>query len=166
MYEATWNKPQTYIPDILTKKLQFMATISTCQLDKKNKYKWFVYCCEDMACDLVYIGSTTDVCKRWASTKKACIDGNSSNTGLYKHFMNGCPGDSGDGKLQHLRWTLIDFMETSQEKLTTAGHVGGPKCRCSECQRLKSIEDKWICRMGSFYGSGLNTRDVTKQDPE
>ena len=74
---------------------------------QKNKLKWFVYCCEDMACDLVYIGSTTDVCKRWAGTKKACLDKNSSNTGLYKHFMNGCPGDRSDGQLQHLRWTLI-----------------------------------------------------------
>ena len=30
----------------------------------------------------------------------------------------------------------------------------------AECQRLKRIEDKWILRMGTFYGdSGLNTRD-------
>ena len=40
---------------------------------------------------------------------------------------------------------------------------GGPKYRSSECQRLKAIEDKWICRMGSFYGiSGLNTREEEK----
>ena len=90
---------------------------------QKNKLRWFVYCCEDTVCNLVYIGSTTDVCKRWASTKKACNDGNSSNTGLYKHFMNGCPGNTGDGKLEHLRWTLVDSMDTTQEKLTTAGHV-------------------------------------------
>ena len=103
-----------------------------------------------------------DVCKRRASTKKACLDKNSSNTGLYKHFMNGCPGDRSDGQLQHLRWTLIDFMDTTQDKLTPVDHFVGPKCRCSECQRLKAIEDKWICRMGSFYGSGLNTRDEIK----
>ena len=130
---------------------------------QKNKLRWFVYCCEDTACELVYIGSTVDVCKRWSSTKKACLDKDSSNTGLYKHFMTGCPADNNDGKLQHLKWTLVDFMDTSEEKLTTAGHVGGPKCRCSECNRLKAIEDKWICRMGSFYGSsGLNTRDEIK----
>ena len=92
----------------------------------------------------MYIGSTVDVCKRWSSTKKACLDKDSSNTGLYKHFMTGCPADNNDGKLQHLKWTLVDFMDTSEEKLTTAGHVGGPKCRCSECNRLKAIEDKWF----------------------
>ena len=130
---------------------------------QKHKFRWFVYCCEDTACNLIYIGSTVDACKRWASTKKACLDRDSTNTGLYKHFMTGCPADTGDGKLQNLRWTLVDFMDTSEEKLTTAGHVGGPKCRCDECQRLKAIEDKWICRMGSFYGgNGLNTRDEIK----
>jgi hypothetical protein len=36
MYVATWNKPHTYIPDILTENLQFMATMSTCQLDRKT----------------------------------------------------------------------------------------------------------------------------------
>ena len=130
---------------------------------QKHKFRWFVYSCEDTACNLVYIGSTVDACKRWASTKKACLDRDSTNTGLYKHFMTGCPADTGDGKLKNLRWTLVDFMDTSEEKLTLAGHVGGPKCRCDECQKLKAIEDKWICRMGSFYGgNGLNTRDEIK----
>ena len=99
------------------------------------------------------------MCKRWASTtKKAC---------LYKHFMSGCPGNIGDGKLEHLWWTLVDSMGATEERLTTAGHVCGRSCRCSECQRLKEIEDKWICRVGSFYGSsGLNTRDEIKSRPE
>ena len=69
----------------------------------------------------------------------------------------------GGGELKHLRWTILDFMETTQENLVRVGHQGGPKCRCSECQKLKNIEDKWICRMGTFYGSnGLNTRDEIK----
>ena len=129
----------------------------------KNKLRWFVYCCEDTHCNLQYVGSTTDVCKRWASTKKACLDCDSVGTGLYKHFKNGCPGGSGGGDLKHLRWTLLDFIDTTQEKLVRVGHQGGPKCRCSECQRLKNVEDKWICRMGTFYGTnGLNTRDEIK----
>ena len=32
-----------------------------------------------------------------------------------------------------------------------------------ECQKIKNIENKWICRMGTFYESnGLNTRDEIK----
>ena len=83
-------------------------------------------------------------------------------TGLYKHFKSGCPSGSGGGELGHLRWTILDFMDTSQEKLQAVGHQAGPKCRCTECQKLKNIEDKWICRMGTFYGQGLNTRDEIK----
>ena len=73
---------------------------------QKNKLCWFIYCCEDTLCSLQYIGSTTDVCKRWASNKKACLDCDSVGTGLYKHFKNGCPGGSGGGDLNHLRWTI------------------------------------------------------------
>ena len=98
---------------------------------QKNKYRWFVYLCEDTACELLYVGSTTDVCGRWASTKKACRDGNMDNTGLYKHFLNGCPADNGTGDLSHLRWTLVDFIETSVELLATAGNQGGAKCGCA-----------------------------------
>ena len=54
-------------------------------------------------------------------------------------------------------------MVTSEEKLDAAGHGGGVACRCSECQRLKDIEDKWICRLGTFNSpNGLNTRDEIK----
>ena len=103
------------------------------------------------------------MCKRWAGTKKACLDRNNSNTGLYKHFANGCPADNGSGDLSHLTWTLIDFLDTSVDRLANAGHVGGPKCRCSECMGLKKLEDKWICRLGTFYGvHGLNTRAEIK----
>ena len=130
---------------------------------QKNKLRWFIYCCEDTVCNLQYIGSAVDVCRRWTSTKKACLDCDSVGTGLYKHFKNGCPAGSGGGELKQLKWTIVDFMDTSQEKLASAGHQGGPKCRCTECQKLKSVEDKWICRMGTFYGNnGLNTRDEIK----
>ena len=60
-------------------------------------------------------------------------------------------------------WTLVDFIETSEDLLNEAGHIGGVACRCSECQRLKDQEDKWICRMGTFHAPhGLNTRDEIK----
>ena len=107
---------------------------------QKNKLRWFVYLCEDTACSLQYVGSTTDVCARWASTKKACLDQNNANTGLYKHFETGCPAGVGD--LSHLRWTLVDYGDTSTEHLDIAGHQGGAKCRCSECTKLKNQEDK------------------------
>ena len=91
---------------------------------QKNKLRWFVYLCEDLACSLQYVGSTTDVCSRWAGTKKACLDQNNTNTGLYKHFVSGCP--SGTGDLSHLRWTLIDFVDTTVDQLERAGHQGEP----------------------------------------
>ena len=108
----------------------------------------------------MYVGSTIDVCGRWVNTKKACQDGKLSNTGLYKHFMTGCPEFQQTGNLCHLKWTLVDSMLTSAESLQEAQHVGGPKCKCRECLQLKQLEDKWICRLGSFYGqNGLNTTD-------
>jgi hypothetical protein len=108
---------------------------------------------KDSTCNLVYIGSTTDICKRWANTRKACLDGDSVGTGLYTHFKNGCPAGNEGGKLSQLRWTILDYLDTTQEKWTRVGHLAGPSCRCSECERLKCVEDKLICRMGSFYGN-------------
>ena len=81
---------------------------------------------EDTACNLVYIGSTTDICKRRESTKKAFLDGDSVGTGLYKHFKNGCQAVSGGGYLDQLRWTILDFLDPTQEKLTRVGHLGAP----------------------------------------
>ena len=105
----------------------------------KNKLRWFVYLCEDVACSLQYVGSTTDVCARWAGTKKACRDQNSNNTGLYKHFQSGCPAGTGD--LVHLRWKLVDFVDTTTDKLERTGHQGGVKCRYSECLRLATTDN-------------------------
>ena len=128
-----------------------------------NKLSWFVYVCQDTSCNLIYVGSTVDVCRRWSQTKKACLDRNNSNTGLYKHFRDGCPTHATTGNLNHLTWTLVDRIDTTEGRLVSAGHQGGPKCRCSECMRLKSTEDKWICRLGAFHGpNGLNSRDEIK----
>ena len=127
---------------------------------QKKKFRWFIYVVVDVVCELMYVGSTTDVCARWAQTKKACLDRNNSNTGLCKHFQEGCPGFNRD--LSNLQWTLVDSITTSEEELRGAGHQGGAKCRCSECNKLKNVEDKWICRLGTFYEHGLNTRDEIK----
>ena len=68
-----------------------------------------------------------------------------------------------NGDVRHLVWTVVDFIETSEDLLREAGHIGGVACRCSECQRLKDQEDKWICRLGTFNPPhGLNTRDEIK----
>ena len=127
---------------------------------QKNKFQWFVYAVIDEHCQLMYVGSTTDVCARWSQTKKACLDRDNSNTGLYKHFKDGCPGYN--SSLSHLNWILVDSVTTSEEELREAGHQGGAKCRCKICEKLKSVEDKWICRLGTFYAHGLNTRDEIK----
>ena len=66
-------------------------------------------------------------------------------------------------KKKTLNYTLIDFYDTTEEKLKVAGHVPGPKCRCKECTHLKDLEDHWIMKIGSLYGIfGLNTRDEVK----
>ena len=77
--------------------------------------------------------------------------------------MNGCPKHIDTDNTNHLIWTLVDHYDTTEEKLGEAGHTGGQGCRCRECQRLKDVEDKWICRMGTFNPPhGLNTRDEIK----
>ena len=81
---------------------------------------------------------------------------------MAKHFYNKCPNDTNDPKLKQLRMTLIDSMLTSHVKLQTAGHQPGPQCRCSECGKLKELEDKWIMRMGTYEGKGLNDRNEIK----
>ena len=45
-----------------------------------------------------------------------------------KHLKNGCPAGNRGGELEHLRWTIIDFMETTTDRLSVAGHLAGPRC--------------------------------------
>ena len=129
---------------------------------QKTKLRWFVYLLEDTACMLQYVGSTTDVCSRWSSTKSACNKEDSVCTGMYKHFKEGCPHDMGREK-NNLRLTLLDYLDTTEGKLGQAGHQPGPQCKCVECLKLLRTENKWILRLGTFHGqSGLNTRDEVK----
>ena len=128
----------------------------------KPKLRWFVYLLEDLPCKLQYVGSTTDVCGRWAATKSACNRANSNSTGLYKHFLNGCPNDTGRQK-EHIRLTLVDYYDTTVERLRVVGHLSGPQCQCTECGELLWTENKWILRLGTFHPtSGLNLRDEIK----
>ena len=60
---------------------------------------------------------------------------------------------------QSYRASLFTKFKT-EDRLRQAGHETGPQCKCVECGKLKRIEDKWIFKMGTFYGDiGLNTRD-------
>ena len=43
-----------------------------------------------------YMGSTTAVRSRWAATQSACNKRNLNATGLYKHFQDSCPRDDGN----------------------------------------------------------------------
>ena len=81
---------------------------------------------------------------------------------MYKYFMDGCPSDAGSDK-QQLRLTLLDYLDTTEQKLTDAGHKSGPQCQYQECDKLLSTENKWNLRLGTFFGdSGLNSRDKIK----
>ena len=106
------------------------------------------------------MGSTSNPTARCRNHKSNCNNGPCSSSGLSKHFTfnEGCPNDLGRGK-ETVNFTLVDYIDVSPEDLAKAGHVGGAKCRCKECDRLKDIEDKFILRMGTFYGKGMNTRD-------
>ena len=123
--------------------------------------RWYIYSIEDIPCHLKTIGSTTDPAARWRTHKSTCNSQNSNSTGLSKHFKEGCPNDTGREK-ETLDFTLIDHYDTTKTKLIKANHEPGPKCRCSECEHLKSIEDSWIIKLGTFYDHGLNSRNEIK----
>ena len=54
----------------------------------------------------------------------------------------------------------LSSLTLQKKKLQAASHVAGAGCQCSQCLLLKKMEDKWICRMGTYHGEfGLNERD-------
>ena len=123
--------------------------------------RWFIYLIEDVPCKKSIVGSTTNPTSRWSNHKSTCNNGPSTSTGLSKHFTQhgGCPNDV-SRKKETLRYTLLDHIDVTPEDLVEAGHLKGPQCRCKQCTRLKDLEDRWILRMGTFYGDGaLNSRD-------
>ena len=128
----------------------------------KNKKRRFVYLDEDSVYELQYIGSTTSMTHRWANTKKKYNDRNSNGTGLETHFRDGCPGHVGEN-LPHISITLLDHMNVTHEELKFYQHTDKSGCRCTLCETLKYLENKWICRLGTFNKPhGLNLRDEVK----
>jgi hypothetical protein len=129
--------------------------------DQKFKDRWFIYLIEDEHCRRQYVGSTTDMYGRWAVHKSTCNTG-STKTGLSAHFTHGCPGDTGKEK-ENLKVILLDFMDVTMEQVTAENH-GGVGCVCTLCEKLKSLEDTWIMRLGTFFHpGGLNKRDEIKR---
>ena len=60
-----------------------------------------------------------------------------------------------------LNITLLDCFDTTREKLRNAGHKS-QYCDCSECKGARRIEDKWVARLGTMFGtSGLNSKEDT-----
>ena len=124
-----------------------------------GKLRWFIYQIRDIPCNLLYTGSTIRPQARFAAHKSSCNSENSNSTGLSKHFMDGgCPFDRGRDKVT-LKFTLVDFLDTSQEELEKEGHTSGAKCKCRVCLKLKLLEDKFILKSGTFYRNGLNSRN-------
>ena len=133
---------------------------------QKLKLRWFVYLEECVHSDKIYqyVGSTNSMTQRWSNTKSV-INSLHSNpnilpgTGLEKYFKTGCSEYKGPS-LDHVKISLLEHFDTSEEKLWDSIHQAGPGCRCSECNGLKRMEDKWILRMGTYHGeTGLNDRD-------
>ena len=136
------------------------------QATQKPKLRWFVYLeeCIHPEGTFQYVGSTDSMTHRWANTKSkinALATGANlkTGTGLEKHIQKGCSQYSGP-ELSHIRVSLLEQFITTENRLQSASHGGGPGCQCSQCRALKSMEDKWICRMGTYHGKyGLNERD-------
>ena len=73
--------------------------------------------------------------------------------------MQGCSQYSGP-ELKNVRISLSENFITSEEKLIAAKYKAGSGCRCSQCEGLKKLEDKWITRLGTYHGeTRLNDRD-------
>ena len=121
---------------------------------------------EDVPCGKQYVGSTQNCQSRWSCHKHSAnfpegkdpLNKKAPGTGLAKHFQRGCPNDLGPTK-HTLRFTLLDYYDSSQDMLSKVGHKGGAACRCVECNALKDIEDRWILKVGACFGrSGMNER--------
>ena len=114
---------------------------------------------EEFPCEKAIIGSTSNPQSRWRNHKSCCNNGPSHSTGLSKHFTlgNGYPNDTGREK-ETLRFTLIDYIDVSKENLIRVGHEKGAKCRCSECNILKKLEDSRILK--HFMGMELSIQEM------
>ena len=123
---------------------------------------WLIYLITDTVCGKQYIGSSTDMRKRFANHKSSCNARSSTVTGLAAHFSNppGCPGYNYP-KQPHIKVTLVDGFQASHSDLTKKGHDFRVKnCHCIFCNKLNRLENEWIMKMGLFQGPlGLNSRE-------
>ena len=128
-----------------------------------KKCWWYIYQIVDEPCHLIYVGSTISPTSRFSSHKSQANSMTSKSSGLAKHFKDGgCPNDPGREK-ENLTFTLVDHLDTTQEELDAANHTGGVQCKCTICGKLKTLEDKFIVKTGSFYTHGLNSRDEIRK---
>ena len=133
---------------------------------RKIKLRWFVYFeeCVHPTGVYQYVGSTNSMTQRWSNAKSIINsmqsrDNVQPGTGLENHFKMGCSQYSGP-ELSNVKISLLEHMDTTEEKLHKSSHKSGPGCRCNQCEILKNLEDKWITRLGSYHGHhGLNERD-------
>ena len=91
-----------------------------------------------MAAGASYVGSTTDMKRRWTKHKHDIRNDNWTSCGLARHFGQYHRLDR-ETHISRLEVTLVD--------------------RCEEEKDLKRLEDKWICNMGTLFGGGLNKRN-------
>ena len=123
-----------------------------------NVVRYWIYAIDD-PCPKLYVGYTTNILGRFATHKNTANSKNSNTTGLAKHFQQGCPNDDNDKRKFMLNITLLDCYDTTREKLRNAGHKSR-YCDCSECRMARRIEDKWVARLGTMFGSsGLNSKE-------
>ena len=104
---------------------------------QKQKIQWFVYLeeCLHPHASFQYVGSTNSFTHRWSNTKSIMNSIQTRNsvqpgTGLEKNYKQGCSQYSGPD-LNHVRVSLLEHFNTSEEKLKAANYNIGPGCRCS-----------------------------------
>ena len=120
-----------------------------------NTLRYWIYTIHD-PCPKFYVGYTTNLITRFANHKSTANSRKSNSTGLAKHFKEGCSSDNGDKKKLILNVTILDCYDTTEQKLIRAGHRA-KYCDCSECEMAKKLENRWIARLGSMFGTtGLN----------
>jgi hypothetical protein len=85
-----------------------------------------------------YVGSTTDMKRRWSKHKYDIRQDNWIACGLAGHFGN-YHRLAREAHISRLEVTLLDSSEKEKD--------------------LKKREDRWICNMGTLFGGGLNKRN-------
>ena len=88
-----------------------------------------------------YVGSTTNMKRRWSKHKSDCRKENWDNCGMTRHFQ--------------LNHQLDMEIAISNLQVTLLDHLVGPYRE----EKLLQLEKDWILNMGTFGPTGLNTRN-------